>query len=276
MKIQGNRLTFPKSLNVKYSGKVVEETEELITIEGEDEDSYLKIMGPFRGVAKLFTFESEKWADAETGDTNFDFSSLGLDGFDPSMLSNMGNLADDDDSVQEQVETTEEGDVIEDAEVLETLPQVKIQTNKGDITLELYEDDAPNTVANFISLTESGFYNGIKFHRVIKDFMIQAGCPQGTGTGGPGYTFKDEISARKHDSPGILSMANRGPNTNGSQIFITHVPTPHLDGKHTVFGKVTEGMDVVNSIAQDDVINTIEVLRKRDHDYVVEKVDDPS
>jgi peptidyl-prolyl cis-trans isomerase B (cyclophilin B) len=135
-----------------------------------------------------------------------------------------------------------------------------IKTNKGDITLTLFEDRAPTTVANFVNLATKGFYNGLKFHRVIENFMIQGGCPRGTGTGGPGYKFEDEfVPELKHNKPGILSMANAGPNTNGSQFFITHVPTPWLDGKHTVFGQVdtAQDQDVVNSIRQNDVIETI-------------------
>ncbi len=128
-----------------------------------------------------------------------------------------------------------------------------IETNKGTIRVQLYEDKVPKTVANFEKLTGEGFYDGLKFHRVIDDFMIQTGCPKGTGTGGPGYRFDDEFHPDlKHDGPGVLSMANAGPNTNGSQFFITHVATPHLDGKHSVFGKVLKGQDVVNSIAQGD------------------------
>jgi len=133
-----------------------------------------------------------------------------------------------------------------------------ITTNKGDIRLELHDEKTPKTVANFTKLTGEGFYNGLKFHRVIPDFMVQAGCPQGTGTGGPGYQFEDEFVAElKHDTPGVLSMANAGPNTNGSQFFITHVPTPWLDGKHSVFGKVLDGMDVVNSIEQGDTMEEV-------------------
>ena len=128
-----------------------------------------------------------------------------------------------------------------------------IETPKGTIKLELFADKTPKTVANFEKLAKSGFYDGLNFHRVIADFMIQGGCPLGTGTGGPGYTFADEFHpALKHDGPGTLSMANAGPNTNGSQFFITHVPCPWLDGKHTVFGKVLEGQDVVDKIAQGD------------------------
>lgn len=135
-----------------------------------------------------------------------------------------------------------------------------IKTNKGTIALSLFDDLTPITVANFVNLAQRGFYNGLKFHRVIKDFMIQGGCPHGTGTGGPGYKFQDEfVTHLKHDKPGVLSMANAGPNTNGSQFFITHVATPWLDGKHTVFGEVLSAQDqgVVNSIEQGDVIESI-------------------
>ena len=129
-------------------------------------------------------------------------------------------------------------------------------TNKGEIRLELFEDKTPKTVANFERLASEGFYDGLSFHRVIDDFMIQGGCPQGTGTGGPGYTFEDEFhDDLKHDQPGTLSMANAGPNTNGSQFFITHVPCPWLDGKHSVFGRVLgDGQSVVNAIQQGDRI----------------------
>jgi peptidyl-prolyl cis-trans isomerase B (cyclophilin B) len=135
-----------------------------------------------------------------------------------------------------------------------------ITTQKGDIRLELYDDKTPNTVANFEKLSQKGFYDGLKFHRVIPDFMVQGGCPQGTGTGGPGYQFEDEFdSSLKHDGPGVLSMANSGPNTNGSQFFITHEATPWLDGKHSVFGKVIEGQEVVDSIEQGDVMEKVVV-----------------
>lgn len=137
-----------------------------------------------------------------------------------------------------------------------------MKTNKGVINLTLFEDKTPNTVANFVNLAQKGFYNGLKFHRVIADFMVQGGCPLGTGTGGPGYKFKDEFDASlKHDKPGILSMANAGPGTNGSQFFITHVPTPWLNGKHTVFGTVdgAEDQKVVDSIAQGDTIETLTI-----------------
>lgn len=133
-----------------------------------------------------------------------------------------------------------------------------IKTNKGDIKLELYGEQAPLTVGNFINLANRGYYDSVKFHRVIPDFMIQGGDPTGTGRGGPGYQFKDEFNSDlTHSGPGILSMANAGPGTNGSQFFITHVKTGWLDGKHTVFGKVLEGQDVVDAIAQGDVIETV-------------------
>ena len=135
-----------------------------------------------------------------------------------------------------------------------------IKTNKGDMRLMLYADKAPMTVNNFVFLARDGFYDGVPFHRVIKDFMIQTGDPTGTGRGGPGYRFPDEIHRElRHDGPGVLSMANAGPNTNGSQFFITHVATPWLDGKHTVFGKLIEGSDVLYSIEQGDYIDTIEI-----------------
>jgi len=135
-----------------------------------------------------------------------------------------------------------------------------IVTSRGTIRIKLHDDLVPKTVANFESLAAKGFYNGLKFHRVIADFMIQGGCPKGDGTGGPGYKFADEFHASlKHDGPGVLSMANAGPNTNGSQFFITHVATPWLDGKHSVFGRVIEGQDVVNAIRQGDVMKEVKV-----------------
>lgn len=136
------------------------------------------------------------------------------------------------------------------------------ETTKGTIRLELFDEQAPVTVANFVNLISRGYYDGLNFHRVIDNFMIQGGCPTGTGTGGPGYRFEDECSpSLRHDTPGILSMANAGPGTNGSQFFVTHTPTPHLDGRHTVFGKVVsqEDMDVVNQIVQGDKMQKVTV-----------------
>ncbi len=130
-------------------------------------------------------------------------------------------------------------------------------TSRGPIKIELFADKAPLTVANFVNLAKRGVYDGLNFHRVIADFMIQGGCPEGSGRGGPGYRFEDEANNGVRHDRGVLSMANAGPNTNGSQFFITHVATPWLDGKHTVFGKVIEGLDVVDSVAQGDVINKV-------------------
>ena len=128
-----------------------------------------------------------------------------------------------------------------------------METAKGNIVIELFAADAPVTVNNFVFLSREGYYDNTTFHRVLTDFMAQGGDPTGTGTGGPGYQFADEFSPhRRHDSPGTLSMANAGPGTNGSQFFLTHVPTPHLDGRHTVFGKVTDGLDVLLSLTPRD------------------------
>jgi peptidyl-prolyl cis-trans isomerase B (cyclophilin B) len=140
-----------------------------------------------------------------------------------------------------------------------------IETSRGTIKLKLHADKAPKTVANFEKLARQGFYNGLKFHRVIDNFMIQTGCPKGTGTGDPGYKFDDEFHPDlKHSGPGVLSMANAGPNTNGSQFFITHVATPWLDGKHSVFGQVLEGQSVVNVIKQGDVMKSVTIEEAQD------------
>ncbi|OIQ18056.1 MAG: peptidylprolyl isomerase [Flavobacterium sp. MedPE-SWcel] len=152
----------------------------------------------------------------------------------------------------------------------------KFNTTKGAILVKLTHDKTPGTVGNFVGLAEGNlenkeipqgkpYYDGLKFHRVIADFMIQGGCPQGKGAGGPGYNFDDEFHPElRHDKPGVFSMANSGPDTNGSQFFITHVETPWLDDKHTVFGYVVEGQDIVNEIAKDDVINNLEIIREGD------------
>ena len=146
-----------------------------------------------------------------------------------------------------------------------------METSKGNIVLELYYKETPLTVTNFVGLAEGTldaakgkpFYDGLKFHRVISDFMIQGGDPKGNGTGGPGYYFEDEfVDTLKHDGPGVLSMANAGANTNGSQFFITHVETPWLDGKHTVFGRVVDGQDVVDKIEQGDIIKKVSIIRQ--------------
>ena len=145
-------------------------------------------------------------------------------------------------------------------------------TSKGLIRVRLRADKAPLTVANFVNLAQRGFYNGVKFHRVIKDFMIQGGDPTGTGSGGPGYRFADEIHpSLKHTKPGLFSMANAGPGTNGSQFFVTHVPCSWLDGKHAVFGEVTKGQGVVDTVAQGDAIKTIDILDSTDELFAAQK-----
>jgi cyclophilin family peptidyl-prolyl cis-trans isomerase len=168
------------------------------------------------------------------------------------------------------------------------LPQVLLSTSKGDVVLELYEDQAPNTVANFISLVEKGFYDGLKFHRVIEDFMAQGGCPKGTGTGGPGYNIKCECVRKDHKKHerGVIAMAHAGRDTGGSQFYITFVKTAHLDGKHTVFGKVIKGMDNVDKLTRTqvgnrqipdvkhDVIKKASVVQKRDHEYKPETLEE--
>jgi cyclophilin family peptidyl-prolyl cis-trans isomerase len=173
------------------------------------------------------------------------------------------------------------------AAAAEERPVVLLRTTKGDVIIELYEDEAPNTVANFVSLVEKGFYNGLKFHRVLDGFMAQGGCPKGDGTAGPGYSIACECTrpnAVKH-ARGSLSMAHAGKDTGGSQFFINFKPTPFLDGKHTVFGQVVQGMDVVdrfqridpekpNPYVEPDQIVEARMLRKRNHPYVAVKVTD--
>ncbi len=151
--------------------------------------------------------------------------------------------------------------------------EAHIKTNRGTIKLNLFYDLAPLTVSNFVNLANRGYYDNLTFHRVIDQFMVQAGCPLGTGTGGPGYEFEDEFNpSLKHDKPGILSMANAGPGTNGSQFFITHVETPWLDNNHTVFGSVIDDadQDIVNSICQDDIINEIKIIGNLQSDDVLD------
>ncbi len=161
----------------------------------------------------------------------------------------------------EEVTPTEEGEDESMTEAITELTAV-MKTNKGDIHLTLYADKTPITVASFVNLAQRGYYDGLTFHRVIPNFMIQGGCPLGTGTGDPGYKFEDEFdSTLKHDRGGILSMANSGPGTNGSQFFITHKDTGHLDGKHSIFGAIVgpEDQEVVNAIGQGDKIETITI-----------------
>jgi peptidyl-prolyl cis-trans isomerase B (cyclophilin B) len=150
--------------------------------------------------------------------------------------------------------------------------RILLKTSRGEIAGTIFASKVPITAANFLNLAQRGFYNGVKFHRVIKDFMIQGGDPTGTGSGGPGYKFADEIDKTlKHTKGGLFSMANAGPNTNGSQFFITHVATPWLDGKHAVFGEVTKGKEVVDAVAQGDKITAIEILDSTDELFAAQK-----
>lgn len=153
--------------------------------------------------------------------------------------------------------------------------KASITTNKGTINIQLFDERAPKTVANFVNLASRGFFNDLNFHRVINDFMVQGGCPNGDGRGGPGYRFEDEFHDELiHDEPGKLSMANAGPNTNGSQFFITHIATPWLDGKHAVFGEVLseDDQDIVNSISQGDKIESVDL--EGDYEQLLQKVEE--
>jgi peptidyl-prolyl cis-trans isomerase B (cyclophilin B) len=150
--------------------------------------------------------------------------------------------------------------------------RIILKTSRGTIEGTIFASKVPMTAANFLNLAKRGYYNGIKFHRVIPDFMIQGGDPTGTGSGGPGYRFADEIHpSLKHSKPGLFSMANAGPGTNGSQFFITHVPTAWLDGKHAIFGEVTKGQDVVNAVKQGDTITSIDILDSTDELFAAQK-----
>lgn len=155
------------------------------------------------------------------------------------------------------------------------LPQAKITTKYGEMVVELLEDETPNTVANFVSLIEKGYYDGLKFHRVVPDFVIQGGDPTGTGAGGPGYRIRCEAETNKtKHSRGVLSMAHAGKDTGGSQFFITHRATPHLDGKHTVFGRVISGVEIVDKVQQGDLMDKVTMIRKRSHKYEPETLKD--
>ncbi len=170
-----------------------------------------------------------------------------------------------------QEASNESGNTLQSMKQIQDI-RIVLKTTKGEIKGKLYASKAPLTVANFLNLASKGYYDGITFHRVIPDFMIQGGDPTGTGRGGPGYRFEDEFGEGLfHNRPGLFSMANAGPNTNGSQFFITHVPTPHLDGKHAIFGEVTEGQNVVNSIEKGDKIVGITILDSTDALFELKK-----
>lgn len=160
------------------------------------------------------------------------------------------------------------------AEEQSTLPPLTavIETTKGTIRIDLFPNETPLTAANFVNLAKRGYYDGLKFHRVIADFMIQGGDPSGNGTGGPGYQFRDEFHAKlKHEGPGVLSMANSGPDTNGSQFFITHKETAWLDRRHSVFGRVASGQDVVDAVAQNDLMKRVKI--EGDPSLLLERMD---
>ena len=166
------------------------------------------------------------------------------------MLCFLASYAGTSAHADEKISGSEAAAPVTEAQKEEGIVKIKIQTSLGDMDADLYAKEAPRTVQNFVKLAEMGFYNGLLFHRVIPQFMIQTGDPTGTGAGGPGYAFEDEFSPNlRHDKPGVISMANAGPNTNGSQFFITDVPTPWLDGHHSIFGQVTQGIEVAHAIA---------------------------
>jgi peptidyl-prolyl cis-trans isomerase B (cyclophilin B) len=227
----------------------------------------------------------ELYADLLYADNRFEEAISALESIDKITLEENATLSTKVDVNKTKYQAAAESwnselAIRESEEVNGDLPRAQILTSKGQIEIELFEDHAPNTVANFISLADTGYYDGTKFHRVLPKFMAQGGDPNSrdgasgqAGTGGPGYTIKDEHTlqdARKHFA-GTLSMAKTSaPDTGGSQFFLTHLPTPHLDGRHTVFGRITNGLDIARSIEQDDEISTIIILNKRDHEYVPE------
>ncbi len=232
---------------------------------------------------------AEMYASLLYADNRFDESVAALDAIDRAILASDPPLSTRIDSAKKRSEDAatkwqEELSIREVEEIASDLPLLAIQTSKGLVEVELFEDHAPNTVANFISLADSGYYDGILFHRVIPKFMAQGGDPNtkedvsgNPGEGGPGYTIKDEhtIDGHRNHFAGSLSMAKTSaPNTGGSQFFLTHLPTPHLDGRHTVFGRITSGLDVARSIEKNDHIISVIVLRKRDHEYTPEKIGD--
>jgi len=230
---------------------------------------------------------AQLYASLLFANNRFTDSLAALDAIDSSVLASDPVLSTRIDSArtnsQNAAEKWEAELAIREVEATASdLPLVLMQTSKGPIEIELFEDHAPNTVANFISLTDTGYYDGILFHRVIPKFMAQGGDPSSrkseddsTTDDGPGYTIKDEHTNEDHRNhfAGTLSMAKTSaPNTGGSQFFLTHLPTPHLDGRHTVFGRITSGLETARAIEKDDEIIAVIVIRKRDHEYTPEKV----
>jgi peptidyl-prolyl cis-trans isomerase B (cyclophilin B) len=233
---------------------------------------------------------TELYADLLYADNRFEDAIAALNSIDTTDISANPTLSTKVDVKKTRYQTTadlwnEELVIREAEEINSDLPQAQILTSRGPITLKLFEDHAPNTVANFISLAESGYYDGTRFHRVLPKFMAQGGDPNSregasgqAGNGGPGYTIKDEHTGediRKHFA-GSLSMAKTSaPDSGGSQFFLTHLPTPHLDGRHTVFGRITDGLDIARLIEKNDEIVTIVITNKRDHDYTPETIGRP-
>ncbi len=230
---------------------------------------------------------AEMYARVLYADNRFEDSIAALDAVDPSILVSNTALSarisrQKSESQSALTKWNEELAIQKVEQIADDLPLVVMQTSKGIIKLELYEDQAPNTVANFISLADSGYYDGIRFHRVLPKFMAQGGDPNSRdgaegnpGEGGPGYTIEDEHNTpdKRNHFAGTLSMAKTSaPNTGGSQFFLTHLPTPHLDGRHTVFGRITDGLDNARNIEQNDEIISVMIIRKRDHEYTPIKV----
>ena len=230
---------------------------------------------------------AELYASLLYADNRFDDSIAALEAIDSTILASNPPLSTrigalKTRSIDALNKWEEELSIREVEEVAADLPLVIMHTSKGPVELELFEDHAQNTVANFVSLAETGYYDGVRFHRVIPKFMAQGGDPNSRegedgrpGEGGPGYTIKDEHTNEGHRNhfAGTLSMAKTSaPNTGGSQFFLTHLPTPHLDGRHTAFGRITSGLDIARAIEKDDEIITIMVIRKRDHEYKPEKI----
>jgi cyclophilin family peptidyl-prolyl cis-trans isomerase len=250
-------------------------SEALRAIEGLDSDELA--IPTAAGVYADLLFANNRFVDALTALDQVDTASLESD---PAQKASIENRKSRFTEISTKWE--DELAIRESEAAMDDLPRALVITSKGPILLELFEDHAPNTVANFIFLAESGYYDGTRFHRVLPKFMAQGGDPNSregasgqAGSGGPGYTIKDEHTGEdiRNHFAGSLSMAKTSAaNTGGSQFFLTHLPTSHLDGRHTVFGRIVDGLDIARSIEKDDDIMTVTVLRKRDHDYMPEKL----